>query len=63
MKYERLTPTVHSLLYQPDNSLQLEVKLENETVWLTQAQMVRMYVTVFETHFALKTGIFSKNRT
>ena len=23
------------ILYQPDNSIKLEVKLENETVWLT----------------------------
>jgi hypothetical protein len=27
------------VLYQPDNSLELEVRLEDETVWLTQAQM------------------------
>ena len=27
------------ILYQPDNSVELEVVLENETVWLTQAQM------------------------
>jgi hypothetical protein len=27
------------VLYQPDNSVNLEVWLENETVWLTQAQI------------------------
>jgi len=27
------------ILYQPDNSVKLEVLLENETVWLTQPQM------------------------
>ncbi|GHT73992.1 DNA-binding protein [Bacteroidia bacterium] len=27
------------VLYQPDNSVKLEVRLENETVWLTQAQI------------------------
>ena len=27
------------ILYQPNNSLKLEVRLEDETVWLTQAQM------------------------
>jgi hypothetical protein len=27
------------ILYQPDNSVELEVVLENETVWLTQTQM------------------------
>jgi hypothetical protein len=31
------------ILYQPDNSLKLEVRLENETVWLTQAQMVTLF--------------------
>jgi hypothetical protein len=31
------------ILYQPDNSLKLEVLLENETVWLTQAQMVTLF--------------------
>jgi hypothetical protein len=31
------------LLYQPDNSVQLDVRLENETVWLTQAQMVILF--------------------
>ena len=27
------------ILYQPDNSVELEVLLENETVWLTRQQM------------------------
>jgi hypothetical protein len=27
------------VLYRPDNSVNLEVRLENETVWLTQAQI------------------------
>jgi hypothetical protein len=31
------------ILYQPDNSIQLEVRVENETVWLTQAQMVMLF--------------------
>ncbi|MDR3047450.1 MAG: virulence RhuM family protein [Bacteroidales bacterium] len=31
------------ILYQPDNSTRLEVRLENETVWLTQAQMVSLF--------------------
>ena len=25
------------ILYQPDNSIEVEVRLENENVWLTQA--------------------------
>ena len=31
------------ILYQPDNTLQLEVRLENATVWLTQAQMGMLF--------------------
>ena len=30
-------------IYEPDNSIQLEVLMENETVWLTQAQMVQLF--------------------
>ena len=32
-------------IYQPDNSFQLEVRMENETVWLTQAQMAELFQT------------------
>ena len=31
------------ILYQPDNEIKLEVRLEDETVWLTQAQMVILF--------------------
>jgi len=31
------------VLYQPDSTVSLEVKLEDETVWLTQAQMVELF--------------------
>lgn len=31
------------ILYQPDDMLRLEVKLEDETVWLTQQQMVSLF--------------------
>ncbi len=33
------------VLYQPDESIRLEVKLEGETVWLTQAQMTELFRT------------------
>ena len=33
------------IIYQPDNSVQLEVRMENETVWLTQAQMAELFQT------------------
>jgi hypothetical protein len=31
------------ILYQPDENVQLEVRLEEETVWLTQAQMSELF--------------------
>ena len=31
------------ILYQPDNEVRLEVRLEEETVWLTQAQIVELF--------------------
>lgn len=33
------------ILYQPDNSIQLEVRMEEDTVWLTQAQMAILFGT------------------
>ena len=31
------------VMYQPDETIRLEVRLENETVWLTQAQMAELF--------------------
>ena len=31
------------ILYQPDNSISLEVRVEDETVWLTQAQIAQLF--------------------
>ena len=31
------------VLYQPEGEFRLEVRIENETVWLTQAQMARLF--------------------
>ncbi len=36
-----MTPQI--VLYQPDESIRLEVKLDQDTVWLTQAQMVELF--------------------
>ena len=34
------------IIYQPDNvSMMLEVRIENETVWLTQTQMSELFQT------------------
>lgn len=32
------------VLYQPDESIRLEVKLDQDTVWLTQAQMTELFL-------------------
>ena len=31
------------VIYQPNNTIHLEVRMEEETVWLTQNQMVELY--------------------
>ena len=31
------------ILYQPDNNIRLEVRIQEETVWLTQQQMAFLY--------------------
>ena len=33
------------ILYQPDNSISLEVRMEDETVWLTQQQIAVLFGT------------------
>lgn len=47
MKNDEIIHTVDNegqiVLYQPDESISLEVKLEQETVWLTQPQMVQLF--------------------
>ena len=43
-----LTPSSQEneiILYQPDSTVKLEVRLENETVWLTQQQMTELFQT------------------
>ncbi|GHV14170.1 DNA-binding protein [Fibrobacterales bacterium] len=38
-------PANEIVLYQPDSTVQLEVRLENETVWLTQDQIALLFGT------------------
>ena len=38
-------PQGEIVLYQPDETVRLEVRLENEMVWLTQAQMAELFQT------------------
>lgn len=33
------------ILYQPNDTIRLEVRMEDETVWLTQAQMASLFQT------------------
>ena len=43
---QTLPPTISKgeiVLYQPNESIKLEVRLENDTVWLTQAQMAELF--------------------
>ena len=49
------------ILYQPDSTVKLEVRLENETVWLTQQQMSDLFErdrTVITRHI---NNIFKEN--
>ena len=36
-------PPNEIIVYQPDETIRLEVRLENETVWLTQSQMAQLF--------------------
>ena len=40
-----MTESNEIVLYQPDETIKLEVHLENETVWLTQQQMAELFGT------------------
>jgi len=31
------------ILYQPNNAIEVEVRIENETVWLTQTQIAKLF--------------------
>jgi hypothetical protein len=44
-KRRLLTMKDEIVLYQPNDQLSIEVKLENETVWLTQQQMATRFNT------------------
>ncbi|GHU13444.1 hypothetical protein FACS1894161_3420 [Spirochaetia bacterium] len=45
MTQEVNTPINEIILYQPNKAVKLEVRLENETVWLTQAPIVDLFGT------------------
>lgn len=47
------------VLYQPDSTLSLDVRVENETVWLTQAQMVDLFQSTKQ-NISLQSIIYTK---
>lgn len=54
------------VLYQPNESIRLEVRIEDETVWLTQAQMAELFskdISVISRHISriFKDGELDKN--
>ena len=42
---EILKATGEIVMYQPDETIQLEVRMDEDTVWLTQAQMAELFAT------------------
>lgn len=49
------------ILYQPDNEVKLEVRLEEETVWLTQMQMAELFQTSKQNVSLHTNNIFKEN--
>ncbi len=49
------------ILYQPDETVKLEVRMENETVWLTQAQMAELFSTTKQNISLHTNNIFKEN--
>ena len=43
MEADKSMPNGEIILYQPDSSIRLEVRMEEDTVWLTQAQMAVLF--------------------
>ena len=41
--HDMMTQQGEIILYQPDETVRLEVRLEDDTVWLTQAQMAELF--------------------
>jgi len=42
---ETETPTSEIIFYQPDETIRIEVRMEDDTVWLTQAQIAELFGT------------------
>ena len=44
------------ILYQPDEAVKLEVRMEDETVWVTQAQIAefRLFLNIYVISFEVE---------
>ena len=51
------------ILYQPDDEIRLEVRLEEDTVWLTQAQMAELFQTTKQNVSLHTNNIFKESIT
>jgi len=49
------------ILYQPNESIKLDVRIEHETVWLTQAQMVILFQSTKQNISLHVNNIFKEN--
>ena len=50
------------ILYQSENSTQLEVRIENDTVWLTQAQMAELFQSTRNNITLHISNLFKENK-
>ena len=51
------------VMYQPDETIRLEVRVENDTVWLTQQQMADLFLTTKQNVSLHINNILSKTTT
>ena len=49
------------ILYRPNDTISLEVRLENDTVWLTQQQMAELFCTTKQNISTHTNNIFREN--
>ena len=47
------------ILYQPDEAVKLEVRLEDETVWLNRQQLSELFDRDIKTTFVFTTDYYS----
>ena len=60
-KIQATTDDSQIVLYQPDESIKLEVKLEHDTVWLNRQQMAQLFGRDIKTIGSISTMLFMKS--